>query len=156
MGFIIDGLDAEAYDRYSMARSLRLLVRILRYFRPACESMRAGRWCSSCSTRWPIPCLPLLLARGIDSVERAAHVERRLGWLVAPILVARCLSWTFNFVRQRYTARPSARCGAKAAPGCLRAVWRATCRSMTSTHRARSSAASPRTPRTSRRSSRWC
>src|SRR5258708_20673574 len=48
--------------------------------------------------------LPLLVSRGIDSLRTARSLQT-LGLLVAAILVSGVLSWTFNFVRQRNTAR---------------------------------------------------
>ncbi len=101
MGFIMDGLDAEAYDRSYGDRTL--VVRIVGYFRPQVRVMLlvAGLivFNSVADTG-----LPILLARGIDALS-AARTLSTLGWLVGAILASSVLSWTFNFLRQRNTAR---------------------------------------------------
>ena len=101
MGFIMDGLDAEAYDRQYSDRAL--LARILRYFRPLRGLMlfvAAMILLSSITDT----VLPVLISRGIDSLDAARSFSRVAG-LVAAILVSGALSWTANFFRQRNTAR---------------------------------------------------
>jgi ABC-type multidrug transport system fused ATPase/permease subunit len=53
--------------------------------------------------------LPFLIARGLDQLEGTADLQetiwQRTAWLVVAVLFAGILSWTFNFFRQRYTAR---------------------------------------------------
>jgi ABC-type multidrug transport system fused ATPase/permease subunit len=48
--------------------------------------------------------LPVLIARGIDIFATAGNLQTA-GWLLGAILLSGALSWTFNFVRQWYTAR---------------------------------------------------
>ena len=106
MGFIMDGLDAEAYDRsYSDGELLR---RILRYFRPFIGIMvfvAAMIFLNSVMDA----ALPVLIANGIDRLAETTNLEadlwRRTAWLLVAILFAGILSWTFNFFRQWYTAR---------------------------------------------------
>ncbi len=101
MGFIMDGLDAEAYDRQYTDRAL--LARILRYFRPLRGLMlfvAAMILLGSITDT----VLPVLIARGIDSLG-TAQTFGRVALLVGVILVSGVLSWTANFFRQRNTAR---------------------------------------------------
>jgi ATP-binding cassette, subfamily B, bacterial len=101
MGFVMDGLDAEAYDRTYSDRAL--VRRILSYFRPRIALMllvAAMIVLSSVADT----VLPVLIARGIDTL-RTARTLATAGWLIAAILVSSVLSWTFNYVRQRNTAR---------------------------------------------------
>ncbi|HEV2405487.1 MAG TPA: ABC transporter ATP-binding protein, partial [Ktedonobacterales bacterium] len=101
MGFIMDGLDAEAYDRQYTDRAL--LARILRYFRPLRGLMlfvAAMILLGSITDT----VLPVLIARGIDSLG-SAQTFGRVALLVGVILVSGALSWTANFFRQRNTAR---------------------------------------------------
>jgi ABC-type multidrug transport system fused ATPase/permease subunit len=106
MGFVMDGLDAEAYDReYS---DNQLLGRILHYFRPHLRKM------SLVATMIVLNAVmdaafPFLIARGLDQLEGVADLEatiwQRTAWLIAAIFLSGVLSWTFNYFRQKYTAR---------------------------------------------------
>jgi len=101
MGFIMDGLEAEEYDRsYS---DLRLIQRIVRYFRPHTRTILLVASMIVLSSLADIA-LPLLLARGVDTVARSFSWGIT-GLLIGGILLAGALSWTFNFVRQRNSAR---------------------------------------------------
>lgn len=106
MGFVMDGLAAEAYDRsYSDAQLLR---RIFRYFRPFVGLMGFVA-ATIFLTAVMDAALPLLIARGIDRLAltdtSGAALWRRTGWLVGTVLLSGVLSWTFNFFCQRYTAQ---------------------------------------------------
>jgi len=106
MGFIMDGLDAEAYDRSYSDR--QLLRRIYRYFRP-----HAGRIVFVALlivlNAGTMALIPVLTARGIDTVTSqgltGAAAFQATGWLLAFMLAAAGLAWTFNFLRQIHTAR---------------------------------------------------
>ena len=101
MGFIMDGLDAEAYDRQYTDRAL--LARILGYFRSLRGLMlfvAAMILLGSVTDT----VLPVLISRGIDSLDVARSFARVAG-LVGVILVSGALSWTANFFRQSNTAR---------------------------------------------------
>jgi ATP-binding cassette, subfamily B, bacterial len=101
MGFIMDGLDAEAYDRAYGDR--QLVARIYRYFRP---KLRVVLFVALMIVLGSVmdTALPILLSRGIDTMARARSLSA--AWLlVAAILLSGALSWTFSFFRQANTAR---------------------------------------------------
>jgi ABC-type multidrug transport system fused ATPase/permease subunit len=101
MGFIMDGLEAEAYDRtYS---DNRLIARIIGYFRPKLPLMILVAALiilgSLLDTAFPI-----LISYGIDAVVTSRTVQI-IVLLIVAILIAGVLSWTCNFFRQWYTVR---------------------------------------------------
>lgn len=106
MGFIMDGLDAEAYDRTYTDREL--LKRIGSYFWPHRRKMGVVAGMIMLNSVMEAA-LPLLIARGLNIVTTTAdlrtEVWQRSWWLILAILLTGALAWTFNFVRQRYTAR---------------------------------------------------
>lgn len=101
MGFIMDGLDAEAYDRtYTDGQ---LLGRIVRYFKPKLPLMGAITLLvvlNSCLDT----AFPLLISRSIDTLVGTRAVQTAIT-LVAFILLSGVLSWTCNLFRQRFSAR---------------------------------------------------
>ncbi|MEV0148940.1 MULTISPECIES: ABC transporter ATP-binding protein [unclassified Nonomuraea] len=101
MGFIMDGLDAEDYDRTYGDREL--LRRILSYFRPKLGAMAlvaAMIVLGSASQA----AMPLVASWGLDAIEDGTIAET--GWrLTLGLLLAGGLGWVFNFVRQWYSAR---------------------------------------------------
>jgi ATP-binding cassette subfamily B protein len=106
MGFLMDGLGAEAYDRtYSDSQ---LLVRILRYFRPYLPIMLLVSAMILLASAMGAA-LPVLLASGVDRVSGSgatgSELWRRAAPLILAVLAAGGLAWTFNFVRQWFTAR---------------------------------------------------
>ncbi|MBX2997819.1 MAG: ABC transporter ATP-binding protein [Caldilineaceae bacterium] len=106
MGFIMDGLDAEAYDRSYSDREL--LGRIYRYFRPYRRQMVTVGGMIVLNSAMDAA-LPVLIATGLNILTTAddlsAELWGRSWWLILAILLSGALSWSFNFVRQRYTAR---------------------------------------------------
>lgn len=105
MGFLMDGVAAEAYDReYSDAQ---LLTRILRYFRPyAGQMVFVSAMIFSDALMGAL--LPVLLARSLDALADGAggsSLWQQTGWLLVAVLLAGIFAWTFNFLRQWYTAR---------------------------------------------------
>jgi ABC-type multidrug transport system fused ATPase/permease subunit len=103
MGFLMDGLEAEAYDR--TYRDSSLLRRILGYFRPIGRMMALVAAMIALNSLADTV-LPVLISRGIDTITHSTSPARAtVIWIVTAILVAGVCSWTFNFVRQRYTAR---------------------------------------------------
>ena len=101
MGFIMDGLDAEAYDRtYS---DKQLLNRIVGYFRPYLPIMILVAVMVMLNSLMDAV-LPVLISRGIDVIGETNDLTTAR-WLLVGILLSGALSWTFNFVRQWYTAR---------------------------------------------------
>ena len=101
MGFFMDGLDAEAYDRTYTDREL--LQRIWRYFRPFLPMMVLVAIMVVLSSAMDAV-LPILIAQGIDLLTGADSISESW-WLLAAILLSGALAWTFNFIRQWYTAR---------------------------------------------------
>lgn len=101
MGFIMDGLGAEGYDRTYTDR--QLLSRIFDYFRPHLWAMGfVALMIVSDSLLSAV--LPILIARGIDTLA-IDQSWQRAGWLIAAILISGALAWICNFFRQWYTAR---------------------------------------------------
>ncbi len=101
MGFIMDGLDAEAYDR--TYKDSQLVRRIIGYFRPKLGIMILVAVLivlnSGLDTAFPI-----LVARSIDTLVSAKALQTAL-LLVGFVLLSGVLSWTANLFRQWYTAR---------------------------------------------------
>jgi len=104
MGFVMDGLAAEGYDReYS---DLQLVRRIVRYFAPFIPIMLVVALAVFLVAALDA-LLPLLIATGIDRVGDAPPGElwaRTSGLLVA-VAVAGAGSWGLNFLRQWLTAK---------------------------------------------------
>ncbi|SEH01597.1 ABC-type multidrug transport system, ATPase and permease component [Nonomuraea solani] len=101
MGFIMDGLDAEDYDRTYNDRDL--LRRILSYFRPKLGAMLlvAGMIVLSSMSQAAIP---LLVSWCVDAVAGGTIGE--VGWrFAAGLLLAGGLGWGFNFIRQWHSSR---------------------------------------------------
>jgi ABC-type multidrug transport system fused ATPase/permease subunit len=102
MGFIMDGLEAEAYDRSYSDRAL--LFRILKYFRPEKWAMLlVAATIALASVADAV--LPVLISRGIDALGTPAAIRSAITWIVVAILISGVLSWTFNFIRRYFTAR---------------------------------------------------
>ena len=107
MGFLMDGVAAEAYDReYSDAQLLR---RILRYFSPYAGRMVFVSVMIFLDALMGAV-LPVLLAQSLDILGGdpaglGPGLWRQTGWLLVAVLFAGVFAWTFNFLRQWYTAR---------------------------------------------------
>jgi ABC-type multidrug transport system fused ATPase/permease subunit len=106
MGFIMDGLDAEAYDRDYTDR--QLLMRILGYFKPHLSVMGTIAIMIVLNSVMDAA-IPFLIARSLDQLNAATDLNetiwQRTAWLIAAIFLSGVLAWTFNFIRQKYTAR---------------------------------------------------
>ncbi|TDE14938.1 ABC transporter ATP-binding protein [Jiangella asiatica] len=101
MAFIMDGLDAEQYDRTYDDREL--LRRIVRYFRPKRATMGLVAFGIVAHSLMQAA-LPVVISAGLDRVVD----DRSTGLvvaLVAAVLVAGVLSWVFNFIQRWYTAK---------------------------------------------------
>ena len=100
MGFVLDGLDAEAYDRkYSDGELLR---RIATYFRPHFKTMVLVSLVTAIGALFP-PLAAKLISQGIDDAANGDDVTIVLGW-AALITLLGVVGWFVNYVRQRYTA----------------------------------------------------
>jgi len=101
MGFILDGLDTETYDRNYSDREL--LARIANYFRPHSSKMILVAVMitlnSIAGTAGPI-----LIAKAVDMLSQAPSTEGI--WLMAAgVLLLGVAAWVFNFIRQFFSAR---------------------------------------------------
>ena len=100
MGFVLDGLDAEAYDRkYSDSELLR---RIASYFRPHFKTMVLVSLVTAIGALFP-PLAAKLISQGIDDAAKGDDVTVVLVW-AALITLLGVVGWFVNYVRQRYTA----------------------------------------------------
>jgi ABC-type multidrug transport system fused ATPase/permease subunit len=103
MGFIMEGLDAEAYDRSYSDREL--VSRILRYFRPQASLMLLVAGMVVLNSLMD-SALPVLVASGLDRLtEDHVEIDRDVWLLVFGILLSGGLSWLFNYFRQSRSAR---------------------------------------------------
>ncbi|MBS1252847.1 MAG: putative ABC transporter ATP-binding protein [Anaerolineales bacterium] len=101
MGFILDGLETESYDRQYRDRDL--LRRIINYFRPYSRLMIlvavAISLNSAAGTGGPI-----LISRGIDLLAETPST-RNILLLAGGVLLLGASAWTFNFIQQWFSAR---------------------------------------------------
>ncbi len=101
MGFVLDGLDTEAYDREYSDREL--LSRIISYFRPHTRQMilvAAMITLNSVAGTGS----PILISRGIDLAAENPTIEAML-LLTGGVLLLGVTAWIFNYVRQLFSAR---------------------------------------------------
>jgi ATP-binding cassette, subfamily B, bacterial len=101
MGFFMDGLDAEAYDRVYKDR--QLVTRIIGYFRPRLKLMLIVALLVLAGSLLDAA-FPILIAHSIDTLVSARAFQIAL-MLVGFILISGLLSWIFNLFRQWFTAR---------------------------------------------------
>src|SRR6266508_3789770 len=101
MGFLMAGLDAEAYDR--SYKDSQLLRRISRYFWPQYGVMAAVTVLIVLGALLNIA-YPILLARTIDTLV-ASPIWRTTLVLIALILLTSALAWGCNVLHQWFTAR---------------------------------------------------
>ena len=101
MGFVLDGLETESYDRQYSDREL--VQRIIGYFRPYAKLMTLVAVMitlnSAAGTAGPIL---ISKALNIISANPATHV---IVLMVAGILVMGAAAWMFNYIRQWFSAR---------------------------------------------------
>ncbi len=103
MGFIMEGLDAESYDRTYDDRGL--VERILRYFKPNRRAMGLIVVMIVLNSAMDA-LLPVLISSTINQIDGAEEVfGRRIWMLFFAILVAGALAWGFNYVRQSRSAQ---------------------------------------------------
>jgi ATP-binding cassette, subfamily B, bacterial len=101
MGFVMDGLGAEAYDRtYGDGVLIR---RIARYFRPHAGrvALVAGMVVLNSLTQ---TVTPIVIARGVDLLAGSPSPSLLLG-LAAVVTLMGALGWAINYVRASYSAR---------------------------------------------------
>lgn len=101
MGFIMDGLDAEAYDRtYGDGQLVR---RILSYFRPQARKMSVAA-AAILATALLDAGLPIVVSRSIDAIQHDVSVERMVGIALLLAAVA-SVSWIANAARQTLSSQ---------------------------------------------------
>jgi len=101
MGFVMDGLEAEEYDReYG---DIVLVRRIGTYFRPYVRQMLLVAVMiflrSSADT-----VVPIVVSRGLDALAGEMRLST-IVILVGTVVALSSLSWVFQFIRQTYSAR---------------------------------------------------
>ena len=101
MGFILDGLDTESYDRRYSDREL--VRRILSYFRPYTREM-VGASALLVLNSITGTAGPILISRAIDLVVTRPDPGLML-LLAGGVLLLGVLGWLFNYVRRKMTAR---------------------------------------------------
>jgi ABC-type multidrug transport system fused ATPase/permease subunit len=101
VGFIMDGLDKEGYDREYSDRAL--LRRIAGYFRPHGRTM-ALVGVLVAATSLLETAVPIVVARGVDQIAIDAAPARLLG-LAGLVGLLGAAGWASNYVRQRLTSR---------------------------------------------------
>ena len=101
MGFFMDGLDAEGYDRAYDDRAL--VKRVVGYFGPHRRTMAGVAALAGAASILDLS-LPILLARGIARLEDNRTVET-VAWLTVAILTAGVLAWVANLIRQWFAVR---------------------------------------------------
>jgi ABC-type multidrug transport system fused ATPase/permease subunit len=101
MGFILEGLDAEAYDRSYSDR--QLIGRIISYFRPHVSLMLSVAGLIVLNSVMDTA-FPVLISQSIDTMVTDKVMQTAI-WLVVFILLAAVFSWTCNLFRQWFTAR---------------------------------------------------
>lgn len=101
MGFILDGLDAEAYDRnYGDAALIR---RIIGYFRPHARTMTiVAVMVMLFSLTQTI--IPIVVSRAINALAGNPALQLLLA-LSGGVLVLASIGWFFNYIRQNFAAR---------------------------------------------------
>jgi ABC-type multidrug transport system fused ATPase/permease subunit len=100
MGFIMDGLEAEAYDRSYTDREL--LGRIAGYFRPQARKI-VGVALLVAAAAVVEALIPIGVSRGIDLLAGNPAAQLLLA-LAGAVAVLGSLSWLFNFLRQKLAA----------------------------------------------------
>ncbi len=100
MGFIMDGLDAEAYDRkYSDGA---LVKRIIGYFRPQAKRMAAISL-AILLTALLNTGLPIFISKGLDRLKVDPSTATLTGLTIGIVLLG-VLAWIFNAIRQWFSA----------------------------------------------------
>ncbi len=101
MGFVLDGLDSEAYDRNYGDREL--LRRVLSYFWPHRKRMVLVAAAISLNSLAGSGG-PILISAGIDLMARNPSTLAILA-LCAGVLLLGVMAWVFNYIQQWFSAR---------------------------------------------------
>ncbi|KAB8141831.1 ABC transporter ATP-binding protein [Chloroflexia bacterium SDU3-3] len=101
MGFVLDGLDAEDYDRTYSDRDL--IRRIADYFRPHLRSMLMVAGAVVLGTAAEAAA-PFVISSGIDMLEGNPAAQVALA-LAGGVALLRSMGWLFNYIRQSFSAK---------------------------------------------------
>ncbi|HOU12418.1 MAG TPA: ABC transporter ATP-binding protein [Anaerolineae bacterium] len=101
MGFILDGLDTESYDRNYSDKAL--VQRIVDYFRPYAKQM-GGIGVLLLLNSATSTASPILIARGIDLVGQRPTTQT-IALLVGAVLALNVIAWIANYVRRMESAK---------------------------------------------------
>ena len=101
MGFIMDGLEAETYDRTYSDREL--LRRIGRYFRPHARRMVIVGVMVFLAAGFDTA-LPVLTSYSIDLIAKAGTTPGTLALIIGVITFSGIFSWVSNYIRRRLSA----------------------------------------------------
>jgi ABC-type multidrug transport system fused ATPase/permease subunit len=101
MGFILDGLDSEAYDRQYGDRVL--VGRIVAYFRPYGRQMALVGLMIALNSLAGMAG-PIVIGRAIDAVA-ADPAQARIALAAGIVLLVGVLAWAANYLRQLISAR---------------------------------------------------
>ncbi|MBK8989406.1 MAG: ABC transporter ATP-binding protein [Chloroflexi bacterium] len=101
MGFILDGLDTEDYDRQYTDREL--LARIVSYFKPYTREMMLVAVMITLNSLAGTGS-PILIARGIDLLATNSTTQAML-LLSGGVLLLGVAAWVFNFIHQYFAAK---------------------------------------------------
>ncbi len=101
MGFILNGLDTESYDRKYRDRDL--LLRIIGYFQPYKKQMG---WVAIALTLNAAAGMggPVLIAKAIDVIS-ASPTTASILLMTLGVLILGASAWLFNFIQQWFSAR---------------------------------------------------
>lgn len=100
MGFIMDGLDAEGYDRkYSDGVLVR---RILSYFKPQARKMGIAA-AMIAGTALLDAVIPIFISRSLDVLDLGNFTL--IGLIAVGLIALGVLSWVFNLVRQTLSSQ---------------------------------------------------
>src|SRR5215467_13456982 len=101
MGFIMDGLDAEAYDRQYTDR--QLLGRILGYFIPQGRRMALVAAAITAGALLDVA-LPVYISHSLDQLPGTPGLGQLL-LIGGAIMALGALSWAANYVRRGISSR---------------------------------------------------
>jgi ATP-binding cassette subfamily B protein len=100
LGFILDGLDTESYDRTYKDRDL--VNRILHYFVPHKKKMIAVAVCLTLNSASG-SVIPIILSKAIDIVAQNPQTPILVLFSLAVILLG-SFGWIFNFIHQKLSS----------------------------------------------------
>ncbi|MCL4870333.1 MAG: ABC transporter ATP-binding protein/permease [Anaerolineae bacterium] len=101
MGFILDGLETESYDRQYSDREL--LRRIVSYFRPYARQMLLVALMLTLNAV-SNTAAPILISRAVDRLAAASSTTAIILFALGVMLLG-ASAWLFNYTRQLFSAR---------------------------------------------------